>query len=217
MHLLRRSVAVPLRALVVPVAALLTLSAHPPLAHAAEPPVPYVGPPAPSPDPVGTWPLRPAPEVVTRFDPPAERWGSGHRGVDLAGSIGEPVRAALDGRVGFVGSVAGVRVVVVHHGSTRTTYQPVDASVSTGDHVAAGDVLGTLAWFGTHCLPRACLHWGWVRGEEYLDPLRLVDAPRPVRLLPLGGAPSPAPWQPSRPLFGGLGLREPFPLGPPLW
>lgn len=33
----------------------------------------------------------------------------------------------------------------------------------------------------------ACLHWGWIRNADdlYLDPLLLVDAPRPVRLLPL--------------------------------
>jgi murein DD-endopeptidase MepM/ murein hydrolase activator NlpD len=79
-----------------------------------------------------------------------------------------------------------MRVVVVDHGPTRTTYQPVAASVARGDEVAAGDVLGTLSWAGTHCSPAACLHWGWRRGDTYLDPLLLVGAaPRPVRLLPL--------------------------------
>ena len=28
----------------------------------------------------GVWPLDPRPEVVSRFDPPATRWGAGHRG-----------------------------------------------------------------------------------------------------------------------------------------
>ena len=38
---------------------------------------------------------------------------------------------------------------------------------------------------GSHCFPRACLHWGWIEGATtYLDPLRLVGA-GPVRLLPL--------------------------------
>ena len=40
------------------------------------------------------------------------------------------------------------------------------------------------SWRARHCLPRACLHWGWLRGETYLDPLRLVGG-GPVRLLPL--------------------------------
>ena len=138
--------------------------------------------------PPGVWPLQPRPEVVHGFDPPEVRWGSGHRGVDLAGRVGQPVRAALAGTVSFAGRVAGRGVVVVDHGATRTTYQPVAASVGRGDAVGRGEVVGTLAWFGTHCLPAACLHWGLVAGETYLDPLSLVGGPQPVRLLPLTGA-----------------------------
>jgi murein DD-endopeptidase MepM/ murein hydrolase activator NlpD len=149
----------------------------------------------PTPEPRGEWPLRPAPSVVRGFDPPEVQWGSGHRGVDLAGTIGQRVHAALAGRVSFVGSVAGVDIVVVDHGATRTTYQPVGALVRVGEHVGAGEVLGRLEWFGTHCLPTACLHWGLLEGDRYLDPLTLVGAgPRPVRLLPLDvGATS---WSP---------------------
>jgi murein DD-endopeptidase MepM/ murein hydrolase activator NlpD len=135
-------------------------------------------------DPVGVWPLAPTPEVVARFDPPLDPWGSGHRGVDLLGSAGQPVRAALPGRVTYAGQLAGRGVVVVSHGDTRTTYEPVSADVSVGDSVAAGGRLGRLEAFGSHCFPRACLHWGWLRGETYLDPLGLVGG-GPVRLLPL--------------------------------
>lgn len=137
--------------------------------------------PAPS---RGVWPLLPRPEVVRPFDPPASRWGAGHRGADLAGYVGQRVRSSLAGRVSFVGRVAGRGVVVVDHGATRTTYEPVLATVSRGDRVAAGDGIGRLTGARSHCAPRACLHWGLRRGETYLDPLALVDAPRPVRLLP---------------------------------
>lgn len=154
-------------------------------------------------DPVGVWPLRPAPEVVAAFDPPDSDWGSGHRGVDLLGSPGQPVLAALPGRVSFAGRLAGRGVVTVDHGATRTTYEPVAAGVDVGDQVAAGDPLGRLEVAGSHCLPRACLHWGWIEGAEtYLDPLRLVGA-GPVRLLPLWrdepvtAADAPA-WRPVR-------------------
>src|SRR3954454_18076551 len=41
-------------------------------------------------DPVGQWPLQPQPVVVHPFDPPSVSWGSGHRGVDLAGHLGQP-------------------------------------------------------------------------------------------------------------------------------
>ena len=159
-------------------------------------------------DPVGVWPLQPQPDVVTGFDPPATPWGSGHRGVDLLGSPGRQVRAALPGVVAFAGPLAGRGVVVVDHGTTRTTYEPVVATVSVGYGVAAGDPLGRLATAGSHCLPRTCLHWGWLRGEVYLDPLRLVGA-GPVRLLPLWGAtPVPGrPWAPAAHPY--LGWRAP--------
>ena len=134
--------------------------------------------------PEGVWPLRPRPEVVADFDPPLDPWGSGHRGVDLLGSAGQAVRAALPGRVTFAGMLAGRGVVVVSHGDTRTTYEPVSADVSVGDTVAAAGRLGRLEPFGSHCFPRVCLHWGWLRGETYLDPLDLVGG-GPVRLLPL--------------------------------
>jgi murein DD-endopeptidase MepM/ murein hydrolase activator NlpD len=166
-------------------------------------------------DPVGVWPLVPEPEVVAGFDPPDSPWGAGHRGVDLLGAVGQPVRAALPGRVSWAGVLAGRGVVVVDHGATRTTYEPVDATVAVGDRVAAGDRIGRLAFAGSHCLPRSCLHWGWIEGETYLDPLRLVGA-GPVRLLPLWrDEPLPyADWRPMvslRPLSPWVSLL----VGPP--
>lgn len=137
-------------------------------------------------DPVGVWPLRPDPEVVRRFEAPDHAYGPGHRGVDLAATVGQPVLAAMGGRVSYAGRVAGRGVVVVDHGTTRTTYEPVTASVAVGTVVAGGQEIGTLELAGSHCRPRACLHWGWVEGETYLDPLRLVGG-GPVRLVPWEG------------------------------
>ncbi len=138
------------------------------------------------PDPIGVWPLAPEPEVVAGFDPPDSPYAAGHRGVDLSGNPGQRVRSALPGTVTYAGALAGRGVVVVDHGPTRTTYEPVAATVSVGDHVSAGHRLGSLQLIGSHCFPRACLHWGWIRraDETYLDPLRLVGE-GPVRLLPL--------------------------------
>jgi len=136
------------------------------------------------PVPVGVWPLQPTPRVVRAFDPPDSTWGAGHRGVDLAGTIGETVHAALAGQITFAATLAGRGVVVVDHGSTRTTYEPVAARVRVGDAVARGQPIGTLELPGSHCLPAACLHWGWRRGTTYLDPLLLVGG-GPIVLLPL--------------------------------
>jgi murein DD-endopeptidase MepM/ murein hydrolase activator NlpD len=158
---------------------------------------------------VGVWPLQPQPEVVRAFEPPTTPFGPGHRGVDLAGSLGQPVLAALAGRVTFAGSLAGRGVVVVDHGTTRTTYEPVAADVRVGQPVLRGDRLGTLQLGGSHCLPRACLHWGWRRGDTYLDPLLLVGG-GPIRLLPLW-VPDPVPrapaWRPQPEPAAGLLAR----------
>lgn len=118
------------------------------------------------------WPLAGPVVVLKGFDPPATPWGKGHRGVDLQAAVGDPVLAAAAGRVTFAGRLAGRGVVVVDHGSVRTTYEPVDASLRVGARVRAGDVLGRLS-SGAHCGPQACLHWGLRQSERYLDPLAL--------------------------------------------
>lgn len=173
-----------------------------------------------APDPVGVWPLDPVPEVVAGFDPPTSQWGAGHRGVDLLGSVGQPVRAALPGTISFAGVLAGRGVVVVDHGATRTTYEPVSTTRHVGDAVDAGTRIGTLQLGGSHCFPRACLHWGWLEGEAYLDPLRLVGM-GPIRLLPLWRedpvnarawapvwTPTPLPYASWQPLLRLLHIGE---------
>ncbi len=133
----------------------------------------------------GVWPLSPRPAVVETFDPPQVRWGAGHRGVDLAGSAGQTVRSTLPGTVAFAGRIAGRGVVVVDHGDRRTTYEPVAATVPLGQAVDRGEPIGRLELHGSHCFPSACLHWGLRSGDDYLDPLTLIeDQPRPVRLYP---------------------------------
>lgn len=156
--------------------------------------------------PGGVWPLDPRPAVVRGFEPPAGPYAAGHRGVDLAGSPGQSVRATLPGTVGFAGSIGGKPVVTVLHGGRRTTYEPVVARVVAGQEVGAGDVIGRLQVAGSHCFPAACLHWGLVEGSgddrTYLDPLDLVGG-GPVRLLPLWREDPVAlrlPWAP--PLAG---------------
>ncbi|MGW4463311.1 murein hydrolase activator EnvC family protein [Micromonospora sp. NPDC004704] len=166
-----------------PALALLVLSLAATLVTAV-PPVPSAAEGVP----VGSawrWPLAGVPRVVRRFDPPPLPWQSGHRGVDLEGDAGSPVRAAGAGVVLFAGRVAGTPLVSISHADgLRTTYQPVEPSVQTGDRLAAGDPLGTLLPGHPGCPAPACLHWGLRRGEQYLDPLALLGLAR-VRLLPV--------------------------------
>jgi murein DD-endopeptidase MepM/ murein hydrolase activator NlpD len=109
--------------------------------------------------------------VVRRFDPPEQRWLPGHRGVDLRASVGERVRAAGDGRVAFVGTLAGRGVITINHGDLRTTYEPVEALVRVGERVRAGQSIGTVGTGTGHCGSGRCLHLGLRRGREYLNPL----------------------------------------------
>ncbi|MBO4274754.1 peptidoglycan DD-metalloendopeptidase family protein, partial [Microbispora triticiradicis] len=135
------------------------------------------------------WPLSRPARRLRRFDPPAQRWLAGHRGVDLAADPGEEVRAAGPGTAGVAERIAGRGVVtVVHAGGLRTTYLPVRALVRPGEVVVAGQVIGVVEDGAAHCAV-SCLHWGLLhdRGSfgdrVYLDPLLLFGQGQ-VRLLP---------------------------------
>ncbi|MBF6329365.1 M23 family metallopeptidase [Nocardia transvalensis] len=130
------------------------------------------------------WPLHPRPAVLRPFDKPEHDWLPGHRGVDLAGTTGQPVLAAADGITAFAGEVAGKPVVSIDHpGGLRTTYEPVRATVPPGHRVFRGEAVGTLEP-GHEACPTPCLHWGARRGHDYLDPLGLLRT-TPLRLKPI--------------------------------
>lgn len=147
------------------------------------------------------WPLRPAAAVTRGFDAPAPNWTRGHRGVDLAGSTGQPVFASAGGTVVFAGELAGRPLVSVQHpGGLRTSYEPVRPAVRAGQRVETGTVLGVLLGGHAGCPVRACLHWGAMWGPasraDYVDPLGLL-ASTPVVLKPVGG-PDRAPRAAAR-------------------
>jgi len=125
-------------------------------------------------------------ELERPFRAPPTPWGAGHRGVDLASSVGAVVRSPGAGVVTFAGTVVDRGVVVVAHpGGLRSSLEPVEASVSVGDVVAALDEVGAVQDARGHCAPEVCVHWGVRRGEVYLDPLDVLRGFGPVRLLPL--------------------------------
>lgn len=161
--------------------------------------------------------------VAKAFSAPDHDYGPGHRGVDLAATAGDPVRAAAPGRITFVGMVAGRPVITLDHGrGITTTYEPVQATRSRGEQVTAGELLGTLA-AGSHAGGGTGLHWGLRRGGKYFDPM-LHLAPSasvgPVRLLPLTAEPKPLaaalpPDTPTAPgaqprLSGGIPVTGPI-------
>jgi murein DD-endopeptidase MepM/ murein hydrolase activator NlpD len=142
------------------------------------------------------WPLRPAAAVTRGFDAPAPNWTRGHRGVDLAGSTGQPVFASAGGIVVFAGELAGRPLVSVQHpGGLRTSYEPVRPAVRAGQRVDTGTALGVLLDGHAGCPVRACLHWGAMWGPasraDYVDPLALLMS-TPIVLKPVD-APDRAP------------------------
>ncbi|MFJ2741319.1 peptidoglycan DD-metalloendopeptidase family protein [Streptomyces sp. NPDC087440] len=152
-------------------------------------------------DPDRAWPVGVHPSVVRGWQPPPSRYAAGHRGVDLAAAPGAQVRAAAAGRVSFAGRVAGRGVLSVTLSGTgdpplRTTYEPVRALVAEGDAVRAGQLVAVLEPGAYHCPAGTCLHWGLLRGADYLDPLSLLPPALlhrgPPRLLPVFGVPLPA-------------------------
>ncbi|TCM41168.1 M23 family metallopeptidase [Kribbella sp. VKM Ac-2568] len=155
-------------------------------------PTPAAAAPVPTAPPEAIWPLAPRPPVIRGFEQPAKPWLPGHRGLDLAGSPGQPVRSATSGTITYAGPLAGRGVIVVSRGPIRTTYEPVVPAIKPGAAVTPGSALGTLSAAGSHCAPKTCLHWGLLQSDTYLNPLSLLGS-KPVRLLPLTPATNPAP------------------------
>lgn len=123
--------------------------------------------------------------IVERgWEAPADDYAAGHRGIDVAASIGTPAVAVASGTVSFAGSVAGRGVVSIDHGGGLvSTLDSVDPSVSTGDEVDQGSTVGTVSV--GHCPASApCLHLGARVDGRYVDPLPYLPAAEWPVLLP---------------------------------
>ena len=112
--------------------------------------------------------------VVDPYRPPSNPYGPGNRGIDLASPPGSAVVAPADGVVSFAGQVGGQLFVVIRHADgVRTTMgQLASIAVVTGQHVVAGEQVGTTA---------GRIHFGARVGNEYIDP-NLLLAKGQVRL-----------------------------------
>ena len=146
------------------------------------------------------------PRVVHPFEKPAQRWSTGHRGVDLAVPENDRrVYAPAPGKVVFSGTVVNRKVLVLAHpDGRRSTFEPMDEALPVGTTVAAGEVIGTVAVTagGTSERPyrrctTACLYWGVRQGgtrgagsgkdAEYINPMSLLSSKEPSILLPVPG------------------------------
>ena len=146
------------------------------------------------------------PQVIRPFEKPAQRWSTGHRGVDLAvPEHDRRVYAPAPGKVVFNGRIVNRKVLVIAHpDGRRSTFEPMDEALPVGTTVAAGEVIGTVATTSggdsEHPYRRCstpCLYWGvrqgGARGDgsgkdaEYINPMSLLGSKEPSILLPVPG------------------------------
>jgi len=131
-----------------------------------------------------TWPLAAPHRVVAVFVAPLTPYSAGHRGLDLATLVGTPVLAPSAGIVSFVGRIADRELISISQGDgVISTLEPVNPTVSLGDHVSAGQQIGVAAT-GGHCT-NVCVHFGVRVFGEYVSPLIFLDGVERAVLLPL--------------------------------
>ena len=140
------------------------------------------------------WPVDAPHSVVREFIASESAYGRGHRGIDIAAVAGSAVRAPASGRVLFSGEVAGRGVLTIEHpNDVVSTIEPIDSSVTVGDVVSAGDVVGIVAppevvWGASHVC--SCVHIGARYRGEYVSPRTLLEQARTAVLKPWGAGPA---------------------------
>lgn len=121
-------------------------------------------------------PSRPVPALVPLDDyAVSRRFTGGHRGIDLAASVGVPVHASGDGFVLGRGddTVFGRFVLLEHHQGFQTYYGHLqDWRVEAGDSVRAGEVIGLVGSTGRSSAPH--LHFEVRRYGEPVDPEKSI-------------------------------------------
>jgi murein DD-endopeptidase MepM/ murein hydrolase activator NlpD len=124
--------------------------------------------------------------VTRAFAAPADRYSSGHRGVDLSAVPGLAVSAPASATVRFVGTVVDRPLITLDHGDgVLSSYEPAASELVPGETVVRGQPIARVAT-GGHC-GSSCLHIGVRVDGAYVSPLLYFDRVPPSRLLPLEG------------------------------
>src|SRR5581483_11488740 len=155
-----------------------------------------------------SWPVEGRVLAPFVFDPANPYAAGQHRGVDVAGSVGDPVRAPAAGTVSFAGAVPGSgRSVTIEtaDGWSVTLTHLGQVATRRGASVGEGDVVGTVGEPDAGTTPYVQLGIRRTADPQgYVDPLGLL----PGR--PAAAAPAPPPAQAALQPAGA-----PAPLAPP--
>jgi hypothetical protein len=126
-------------------------------------------------------------DTVNHYIAPMTEYGEGHRGIDLAAQIGEPVLSPADGEISFVGKVGYRNVISVRFGnSLNASMEPVCSELIEGTFVLMGEEIGLVCepdpLYLWHCSEK-CLHFGTKSEAGYFSPLALIGGLSPSRLV----------------------------------
>ena len=195
-------------------ASLMAIGISFPVAVPAAVPEPSVRPPPAAPDPPPVPPLwmPVAGAVVRGFDTRAGPFGPGHRGIDIAASVGELVRSPTAGRVVFAGRVAGTNwVSLLVAPGVLVTLGPLLDPVTTADRLRLRTPVGrvgpgsrTPAGGSARVRPgRGDVAPERASGRGLCRPARLSGRPAET-----ASGPALSPWRPSGRLIGMRGARS---------
>jgi len=97
-----------------------------------------------------------------------------HRAVDLAGKMGDPVKAALKGTVLHVDNNRNLgNFIILKHGEYQTLYAHLSAvSVKAGEEVSQGQLIGKVGETGYTTGPH--LHFEVFRNGNRINPLEIL-------------------------------------------
>ncbi len=105
------------------------------------------------------------------------RNGRPHKGIDISASVGEPIYAALDGKVAYVGTQRGYGNVIIleHDNYVMTVYAHNESNlVRLGETVKKGQPIGTVGKTGSTTGPH--LHFEYRVKGKALNPRNVLPS-----------------------------------------
>jgi murein DD-endopeptidase MepM/ murein hydrolase activator NlpD len=125
------------------------------------------------------WPISGPITITSPYGYRIDPFNSGnrqfHTGIDIRGSAGTPIRAAMAGRVSQVGydNVFGNYVVITHHSGYRTLYGHMSViRTRAGAYVALGERIGDVGSTGLSTGPH--LHFTVYKDGVLVNPRALI-------------------------------------------
>jgi len=111
-----------------------------------------------------------------RSNPFGGRGSEFHKGLDIKGDVGNPVKCTASGTVTMAEYDGGYgnSVVIDHHNGLTTKFGHMSGyNVKVGDEVTAGDVIGFVGSTGRSTGPH--LHYEIKYNEDYIDPENFLN------------------------------------------